>query len=112
MASWKRSLWDGSARDRLSAYFTPCIVFGKTRYRLDRISRHEDPLDLEDYRAMNAACCDCLFLCLPLGISSLSTQILRLTRISNSRLLIYRYYVFRYHFERDLPGPAVVWDKW
>ncbi|KAB5575442.1 hypothetical protein GE09DRAFT_593304 [Coniochaeta sp. 2T2.1] len=69
MASWNRSLFDGDAHDCLQAYFTPCCVFGLTRYRLERIDRNADPLDLDDYNTSNSACWDWCALAFPLCIS-------------------------------------------
>lgn len=71
MASWKRSLCDGEAHDCLRAYFTPCCVFGQTRYRLERIDSNDNPLDLDGYKTSNAACWDWFFFALPLGIVSI-----------------------------------------
>lgn len=68
MASWKRSLCDADAHDCLQAYFTPFYVFGRTRYRLERIDRHENPLDLEGYKSSNEACWDWFFFALPFGM--------------------------------------------
>ena len=66
MASWKRSLFDGDVHDCLRAYFTPCSVFGQTRYRLDRIDRNADPLDRDDYKPSKSACWDWCALAFPL----------------------------------------------
>jgi Cys-rich protein (TIGR01571 family) len=48
--------------------FIPCSQFGKTRYRLARLDRHQDPFELHDddndgYHACNSACCQWAALC-------------------------------------------------
>lgn len=69
MASWKRSLYfGGGVGGCLQAYFAACCVFGQTRYRLERIDRHEDPLDLDGHSTCNGACRNWFIFALPLGI--------------------------------------------
>jgi hypothetical protein len=77
MASWKRSLCDGGLHDCLRAYLIPCCVFGQTRYRLERIECHENPLDLEGYRSSNGPCWDWFFFALPLGNTAPSARLSR-----------------------------------
>jgi len=73
-SSWKRSLFDGDIHDRLRAYCTPCYVYGLTRYRLERIDHHDDPLDLKGYKASNSACLDWLFFSFPFGLCEYTTS--------------------------------------
>lgn len=108
MASWKRSLCDGDAHDCLRAYFIPCYVFGQTRYRLERIERHENPLDLEGYKAPNEACRDWIFFALPFGMicSPRPRDAVIFRRLSLSATdsnPARRHQLFGLHLERDPP---------
>ncbi|KAB8077747.1 DUF614 domain protein [Aspergillus leporis] len=43
--------------------FCPCVLYGKTQYRLSRISRTEDPTNMLGYEPCNASCTAMALLC-------------------------------------------------
>lgn len=52
---WKNGLCDPDATCCLSL-FCPCIVYGKTQYRLSRKSQKQDPTDMLGYDSFNGSC--------------------------------------------------------
>ena len=52
---WRHGLCDPDATCCLSL-FCPCIVYGKTQYRLSRKAQKQDPTDLLGYEAFNGSC--------------------------------------------------------
>ncbi|OCL10694.1 PLAC8-domain-containing protein [Glonium stellatum] len=55
---WKHSLCDcgGDVGTCLTGLFCPCILYGKTSYRLSQKSSKKDPTDLLGYSATNSQC--------------------------------------------------------
>jgi hypothetical protein len=37
-------------------YWVPCVLYGKTQYRLDEMATGKDPLDETDYKGCNGPC--------------------------------------------------------
>ena len=52
---WKHGLCDPDSTCCLSL-FCPCIVYGKTQYRLSRKAQKQDPTDLLGYESFNGSC--------------------------------------------------------
>ena len=52
---WRHGLCDPDPTCCLSL-FCPCIVYGKTQYRLSRKAQKQDPTDLLGYEAVNGSC--------------------------------------------------------
>lgn len=52
---WRHGLCEPDATCCLSL-FCPCIVYGKTQYRLSRKAQKQDPTDLLGYEAFNGSC--------------------------------------------------------
>ncbi|KAG6995557.1 Mg2 transporter protein, corA-like/zinc transport protein ZntB [Physcia stellaris] len=52
---WKHGLCDPDATCCLSL-FCPCIIYGKTQYRLSRRAQKQDPTDMLGYEAFNGSC--------------------------------------------------------
>ena len=65
---WRHGLCEPDATCCLSL-FCPCIVYGKTQYRLSRKAQKQDPTDLLGYEAFNGSCgvmaAACGFQCKP-----------------------------------------------
>ncbi|KAK0635805.1 hypothetical protein B0T17DRAFT_612620 [Bombardia bombarda] len=61
---WKNGLCDpGDDGDCPRSCFIGCDQFGRTRYRLQQLDHHQDPLDLTNYKGCNPTCWDYCFLC-------------------------------------------------
>ena len=52
---WKHGLCEPDALCCLGL-FCPCIVYGKTMYRLSRRTQKQDPTDLLGYESCNGSC--------------------------------------------------------
>ena len=52
---WRHGLCEPDATCCLSL-FCPCIVYGKTQYRLSKKAQKQDPTDLLGYEAVNGSC--------------------------------------------------------
>ena len=52
---WKNGLCDPDATCCLSL-FCPCIIYGRTQYRLSKKAQKQDPTDLLGYEACNGSC--------------------------------------------------------
>jgi Cys-rich protein (TIGR01571 family) len=55
---WKHSTCDcgGDVGTCLTGLFCPCILYGKTSYRLSQKSSKKDPTDMLGYNATNSQC--------------------------------------------------------
>ncbi|KAK3370327.1 hypothetical protein B0H63DRAFT_564516 [Podospora didyma] len=62
---WRTNLCDaGEGCDCPRSCFIGCDQFGRTRHRLERLKRQEDPSDLSGYDGCNVPCWDYFLLCI------------------------------------------------
>ena len=62
--SWKHSLCDcGEVGVCCTGVWCPCIVYGKTQYRLSQRSEKKDPTNMLGYEAINGSCAVFAILC-------------------------------------------------